>query len=80
MLLKLLSSSALRGVRDVFERKGADFEIASTCAFLWDPDVSSCDADLLVAVFAIRFFGEDERDAKREAGGVDFEEPARVNE
>ena len=80
MLLKLLSSSALRGVRDVFEQKGADFEIASMCAFLWDPDVSSCDADLLVAVFAIRFFREDERDAEREAGGVDFEEPARVNE
>ena len=80
MLLKLLSSSVLRGVRDVFERKGANFEIACTCAFLWDPDVSSCNADLLVAVFAIRFFGEDERDPEREVGGVDFEEPARVNE
>ena len=41
--------------------------------------MSSCDADLFIAVFAIHFFGEDERDAECEAGGVDFEEPAQVN-
>ena len=41
--------------------------------------MSSCDADLFIAVFAIRFFGEDEQDAECEAGGVDFEEPAQVN-
>lgn len=29
------------GVRDVFERNGADFAIASLCAFLCDSDVSS---------------------------------------
>jgi hypothetical protein len=29
VLLKFSTSPALRGVRDVFERKGADFEIAS---------------------------------------------------
>ena len=76
----LLKYSTLRGVRDVFERKGADFEIASRCAFLCDSDVSSCDVDLVVVVFVVRFFGDAERETDREAGGVDFEEPARLNE
>lgn len=78
MLLKY--STTLRGVRDVFERKEADFKMASTCAFLCDSDVTSCVADLVIAVFAVRFLGDDERDAKREAGGVNFAEPARLNE
>ena len=30
----LKNSTALRGVRDVFDRKVVDFEIASMCAFL----------------------------------------------
>ena len=42
--------------------------------------MSSCEADLIVVAFIIRFFGEDERDAERDAGGVDFEVPARLNE
>ena len=70
----------LRGVREVFERNGADFVIASTWAFLCESDVGSCEADLVVIAFVICFFGEDERDAERDAGGVDFEVPARLNE
>jgi hypothetical protein len=35
---------------------------------------------LFDVVFVARFFGDEEREAERETGGVDFEEPARVNE
>lgn len=71
---------AASGVRDVFDRKVADFEIASMCAFLCDSDVSSCEADLIGLVLVLLFFGDAKREAEHEAGGVDFEEPTRLNE
>ena len=42
--------------------------------------MSSCEADLIGLVLVLLFFGDAEREAEREAGGVDFEEPARFNE
>jgi len=64
MLLK--NSTALWGVRDVFEWKVASFKIASVCAFLCGSGVSSCDTNLTDLVFVVPFFGEADRDTEHE--------------